>query len=258
MRNHLKSLANVRGVSVCVSVFPGWQFIWPSGHQNVTRARQTNSWPLLLLLFGCTRAQRQSSNMPSRDFHLKEKYRETQRERENYLVCGAPRLLQVQPSCVTGLPSLSRLLPPFWVSPLTRMNNWYDQAGAAAVIVWGLQIAMTLALCVYTQVYIFWMQLIDMASSTHKRRFLLLCTLCGWYKGSSSMMTIKMICVHIIHGIIIEISLSYWFRWSLVSDVIGGPSIWTTVHDESIPHSSTQWMTIINIKAPLYIYYHLM
>jgi hypothetical protein len=138
------------------------------------------------------------------------------------------------------------------------MNNWYDQAGAAAaVIVWGLQIAMTLALCVYTQVYIFWMQLIDMASSTHKRRFLLLCTLCGWYKGSSSMMTIKMICVHIIHGIIIEISLSYWFRWSLVSDVIGGPSIWTTVHDESIPHSSTQWMTIINIKAPLYIYYHL-
>jgi hypothetical protein len=129
MRNHLKSLANVRGVSVCVSVFPGWQFIWPSGHQNVTRARQTNSWPLLLLLFGCTRAQRQSSNMPSRDFHLKEKYRETQRERENYLVCGAPRLLQVQPSCVTGLPSLSRLLPPLvgvppspgWIIDMTKL-----------------------------------------------------------------------------------------------------------------------------------------
>jgi hypothetical protein len=179
------------------------------------------------------------------------------RQTERIIWCVG--LLQVQPSCVTGLPSLSRLLPPLWVSlPLTQMNNWYDQAGAAAVIVWGLQIAMTLALCVYTQVYIFWMQLIDMASSTHKRRFLLLCTLCGWYKGSSSMMTIKMICVHIIHGIIIEISLSYWFRWSLVSDVIGGPSIWTTVHDESIPHCLTQWMTIINIKAPLYIYYHLM
>ncbi len=87
---------------VCVSVFPAGN-LWSPGHQNVymwhAHAKQ-NSWPLLLLLFGCTRAQRQSSNMTSRDFHLTEKYRETQTERET-----------------DRFGSLSRLLPPLWVPP---------------------------------------------------------------------------------------------------------------------------------------------
>jgi hypothetical protein len=134
MRNHLKSLANVRGVSVCVSVFPGWQFIWPSGHQNVTRARQTNSWPLLLLLFGCTRAQRQSSNMPSRDFHLKEKYRETQRERERIIWCvgllGSSKSSQVV--SLGFLPSLD-FYPPFGCPP---SPGWIIDMTKLALLLW--------------------------------------------------------------------------------------------------------------------------
>jgi hypothetical protein len=61
MRNHLKSLANVRGVSVCVSVFPGWQFmtVWAPECDTRTPNKQLAAAAAVVWLHPCTAAVQQ-------------------------------------------------------------------------------------------------------------------------------------------------------------------------------------------------------
>jgi hypothetical protein len=155
MRNHLKSLANVRGVCVCISWLAiydrlGTRMCTCDTHTpNKTAGRRCRRCCCLVAPVHSG----SPATCPAGIFIWKKNIGK-HRERERIIWCVG--LLQVQPSCVTGLPSLSRLLPPLVGVPPSP--GWIiDMTKLALLLLWLFGVCRlqwhSLSVCTHKSIY---------------------------------------------------------------------------------------------------------
>lgn len=189
MRNHLKSLANVRGVSVCLYILLAIydRLATRMSTCDTRTPNKTAGRRRCCCCCCCLVAPVHSGSpatWPAEIFIWKKNIgKHTDREKKRIIWCVG--LLQVQPSCVTGCPP-----SPGWIIDMTKL---------ALLLLWLFGVCRlqwhSLSVCVHTSLYIL-NATNRHGQHAHTKGFLLLYTLCGWYKGSSSMMTIKMMCTY--------------------------------------------------------------